>query len=196
MLRHCTIDELLACRDGGGLHAARTHVAECDACRGELERLHQRQAAMRALPTVAAPRDRWPVVRKAIVTERRRRRWVWGGGAALAAAALALVVGLGSRERRETPPDVGPEIANLMEQSRELEAALRSVQPRRRVFSGYAANAIAELEDRIAVVDVGIAAGQEGELTPRELRDLWRERVALMGTLINTTGRRASYVGF
>jgi hypothetical protein len=45
MLRHCTIGELLDLRDGEGSAVARSHVDECDACRAELDRLHQRAAA-------------------------------------------------------------------------------------------------------------------------------------------------------
>ena len=66
MLRHCTIEELLELRDGEGSAAARSHMNSCEACRTELDRLHQRVAALKSLPSFAAPRDRWPIVRDAM----------------------------------------------------------------------------------------------------------------------------------
>ena len=40
MLMHCTMDELLAIRDGQGSQAALRHLDECDECCDELELLH------------------------------------------------------------------------------------------------------------------------------------------------------------
>ena len=60
---HCTLDDLLEVREGEGTGAARRHLEACDACRAELDRLHQRVAALKALPALRPPRDRWPVVR-------------------------------------------------------------------------------------------------------------------------------------
>src|ERR1700758_1266153 len=42
-----------------------------------------------ALPTRRPARDRWPVVREAVIAERRRRRERWGVWSVAAAAAVA-----------------------------------------------------------------------------------------------------------
>ena len=59
-MTHLTMDQLLALREPGsepGAVAAREHVEGCAACAAELERLHQRVARLRALPTLAPARD-------------------------------------------------------------------------------------------------------------------------------------------
>ena len=90
MLRHCSIEELLEVRNGEGSMGAKIHVDECDECRDELDRLHQRVASLKALPSLNAPRDRWPLVREQIVASRQRLWWTRMGWAAAAAIALAL----------------------------------------------------------------------------------------------------------
>src|SRR2546428_13582549 len=85
---HCTMDDLVAVRDGEGSTGARRHLEDCAACRAELDALYQRVAQLKALPALRPPRDRWDVVRAELVaTQRRRRRW--RGTTSLAAAAAA-----------------------------------------------------------------------------------------------------------
>ena len=96
MLMHCTMEELLAIRDGQGSQGALRHLDECDECCDELELLHQRVAALKALPIVRPPRDRWSVVRDEVLAERARARRRFGGWlTAAAAASVALAIGLG-----------------------------------------------------------------------------------------------------
>ena len=64
-MTHLTMELLLASRERPsepGSAAAREHLQECGRCQTELERLHQRVARLRALPTLRAPRDQWPAV--------------------------------------------------------------------------------------------------------------------------------------
>src|SRR2546423_11497012 len=79
-MMHCTMDDLLALKAGEASGWARKHVETCAACRAELEALYQRVAQLKALPALRAPRDRWPAVRDAVLSERGRRRRGWGGG--------------------------------------------------------------------------------------------------------------------
>src|SRR2546423_14336030 len=79
-MMHCTMDDLLALKAGEASGWARKHVETCAACRAELEALYQRVAQLKALPALRAPRDRWPAVRDAVLSERGRRRRVWRGG--------------------------------------------------------------------------------------------------------------------
>ncbi len=197
MLRHCTLGELLEVRDGAGTAAARSHVEQCDACAAEVDRLHQRAAAMRALPPHSPPRDRWPAVREAVLTERRRRRWSYATWAGLAAAAgLVLVVGVKTPAHPVVTASAPDEIASLVQESQQLEQVLHSYNQPGRVVNGVTAAAIAELEDRIAVIDLGIDQAQVQAASYETVADLWRRRVTLMDRLVNTHIQQVTYVGY
>jgi hypothetical protein len=190
--------ELLDLRDGEGSAWTRAHVDECADCRAELERVHQRVAALRALPGYAPPRDRWPVVREGLRRSRRRRRWQRAGWSVLAAAAaLVLLVGVRGIDGAGPAVLAAQEVDELKQESRQLEGMLQAVAAERRVMDGVTATVIIRLEDRIAVVDAGIADIQasDGRVTI-ELRDLWRERVQLIDQLVATHVQQASYVGY
>ena len=207
MLRHCTMAELLEVRDGQGTAAARNHIEECAACRAELERVHQRVAALKALPSLRPPRDRWPVVRETLVGGRRRR---WNRGVAVsglaAAAVVALAVGIrGITSVPQEEPVVveGPAVVaypvaleSLVGESRRLEEVLWAVGRRGRVVDGLTATAIADLEDRISLIDAGIQQAGMIRASPREMTSLWQQRVVLMNTLVNVHVRQVGYEGY
>lgn len=213
MLRHCSIEELIEVRNGHGSYGARTHVDECEECRDELDRLHQRVAALKALPSVNAPRDRWPAVRARLVADRRRVWWLRGGWAA--AATIALLVGgsaffgAAATDDRGVPTSgvsrlpsqvlVVPsnqDMRDLVAQSRYLDRALESLTEERRVMNGLTALAIADLEDRILVIDTRLLDARRELMNQQELLNLLRQRVVLMDELVNTHQRRATYIGF
>jgi hypothetical protein len=99
-------------------------------------------------------------------------------------------------------PGSGPEIlaaqevASLVEESQELEVLLQDYQRQGRVVNGATAAAIADLEDRIALIDLGIERAQATTVTQDDMADLWRERVALMDQLVTTHVRPVTYVGY
>jgi hypothetical protein len=201
MRKHCTMNELVALRDGEGPAWAREHIETCPFCQRELELLRGRVAALRALPAVRPPRDRWPVVREQAARLRREARLRRAGWGVLAlAASVTLIVGVRAFDARPQDPvveaAVTPELAELMARSRELEAALRSYGTEGRVLNARAAGIIAELEDRIAAVDVGIVQVGARREAGSDLVDLWRSRVDLMDALVNAHVTRAAYVGF
>jgi hypothetical protein len=195
--KHCTMSELLAVRDGEGTAWARAHADDCVHCREELELLYQRVAALRALPPQRPPRDRWAVIRAQALRERRTRVFRRSGwGALAAAAAIAVLLGVRTVGVIGPTPAVGQtELDALMQQSRALEESLRSYDPEGRILNARAAGIIADLEDRIALVDAGIS-----QVTTRGAREdligLWRDRVDLMSALVNAHVTRATYVGF
>ncbi|HLB36411.1 MAG TPA: hypothetical protein VJL31_07565 [Gemmatimonadales bacterium] len=196
MTQHCTIEELLAVRDGDGAGAALRHVDQCPACRAELDRLHQVAAALRALPVQRPPRDRWPEVR-AVAAGARRRRWIATGWVLLAAAA-ALAVVVGVRGWWPSGGQMAGQRANLdslVSASQQLEEALRTLDPTSRVLSGRAASTIAELEDGIALVDAQLGEAQRTGASRDDLLRLWQQRVQLMNQLVNVHVTRAAYVG-
>ncbi len=197
MLRHCTIEELLELRDGEGSTAARSHVNTCEECHAELDRLHQRVATLKSLPSFTAPRDRWPIVREAMKASRRRQRIARGGWTALAAAA-AIVLLIGVKSIPGSGPDVlaAQEVESLVEESQELEVLLREYYRQGRVVNVATAAAIADLEDRIALIDLGIERAQAAAVAHDDMADLWRERVALMDQLVTTHVYPVTYVGY
>ncbi len=197
MTQHCTMDELLAVRDGEGSGAARQHVDECPACRAEVDRLHQMAAALRALPVQRPPRDRWPEVQAVAAGARRRRRWVATGWASLAVAA-GLAVILGVRAVRSSGGQMAAQtvsLDSLVAASQQLEDALRTLDPTSRVLSGRAASTVAELEDGIALVDAQLGEAQRSGASRDDLLRLWQQRVQLMNQLVNVHVTRAAYVG-
>ena len=56
--------------------------------------------------------------------------------------------------------------------------------PQRQVVRASTASTIADLEDRIALVDMRLNEADTLELTPQQRQALWRERVNLMNSLV------------
>ena len=195
-MMHCTMNDLIALRDGEATAQAQQHLDECEACRQEFDLLHQRVAALRALPALRPPRDRWEGIREAIEQDRRGRRWRYVRWGSLAAAAVAaVVVGVQVTGPRSGSTGSAADLQALIQQSQELEGALRSYDPTSRVLNGRAASAVAELEDRIAMIDMGLAEAQNRSAARDEMMNLWRQRIQLMDELVRVHVTRAAYVG-
>lgn len=199
-MTHLPIETLISLRETGlepGDAAAREHLDGCAHCRGELERLHQRVARLKALPAVRPSRDRWSAVREQVRAERRRHRARFAGFAGVAvAASVALAIGVSTL--REPEPGLNPaEIERAMVRSQALESALERIDPESRVLDGRTAGIAQELEDRIARVDRELEMVELSEQQSRdaELLRLWRERVGLLDALVDVHVTRASHVG-
>ena len=186
-MMHCTMDDLLALQAGEASGWARVHMADCAACRAELDALYQRVAQLKALPALRAPRDRWPVVRAALLAGRERRRRVWSVGSLAAAAALAGVLLL-----HPWGTDLEAQLVAAQQRSATLESTLQQVDGDGRVMTGREAALASALEDRIAVID-----GQLAERRAKEMAalNLWRQRADLMQQLVQVRVTRANYVG-
>jgi hypothetical protein len=198
MRKHCTMAELLAMRDGEGTAWSREHLEGCSFCQEERDLLYQRVSALRSLPAQRAPRDRWPVIREQALRNRRGRlmRRVGYGSLALAAG-IALLIGVRAVDFPSgAPSPAEAQLAQLMTQSQQLEATLLSYGTDGRVLNGRAAGIIADLEDRIALVDAGITQVSAGGGPPDQLIGLWQDRVDLMDALVSAHVTRAAYVGF
>jgi hypothetical protein len=202
MRKHCTMSELLALKEGQGSAFTREHVDGCSFCRRELELVHGRVAALRALPAMRPPRDRWAVIREQAAHEQRGRRLRRAGWGVLAlAASVTVIVGV---RALDSGPDaypaaevaLTPELTDLVARSRELEAALRTWGTDGRVLNARAAGIIADLEDRIDFVDAGIIQASGRRESRDDLVNLWRTRVDLMDALVSAHVTRAAYVGF
>jgi hypothetical protein len=199
-MTHLTMETLLSLREAGlepGDASARKHLESCAACRGELDRLHQRVARIKALPALRPGRDRWPETAARLRVERRARRQRLAGLIGLAAAAsIAVALLVGPR-----PGDVAAageqEIQAAMQRSQALESALSQYHPEERMLDGRTAGIAQELEDRIARVDRELEMAELLERQPGDdqLLKLWRERVGLLDALVDVHVTRASNVG-
>jgi hypothetical protein len=199
-MSHLSLETLVSLREPGsepGTAAAREHLDGCLLCRAEFERLHQRVARLKALPTLRPSRERWPAVLAQVRVDRRRRRFRVGGLAGLAAAAsVALATGVTSLRSAEARLDPAA-IRAAMVRSQALESALDRIDPESRVTDGQTAGIAQELEDRIARVDreLEMAELMEQQARDAELLRLWRERVGLLDALVDVHVTRASNVG-
>jgi hypothetical protein len=193
------MDSLVSLREPGsepGQAAAREHLNQCAHCQAEFQRLHQRVARLKALPTLRPGRDRWPETKARFRADRRRRRTRFVGLAGLVtAASVALAVAVGDISR---PADATAEqLSQAMERSQVLESALSEYNPAGRVLDGRTARIAGELEDRIARVDRELEATEllRQQATNRDLLKLWRERVGLLDALVDVHVTRASNAG-
>jgi hypothetical protein len=187
------------------------HVAGCDVCRTEVERLRQLRTTLRAFPDVGGP-DRWPVVVARLDGHGRsaahlpRPTWRLAG---TLAAVLAIAVGLavfdGATPRLADNPPAGPQpivessdasMAALMEESKRLERLLDAIPEEPRVARARTVMTAAGLEDRIQWVDLAIGAGEERNFDSSTVMPLWRQRVDLLSSLVAVRyaeARTASY---
>jgi hypothetical protein len=193
-MMHCTMEDLAALRAGEASVWARRHIATCAACQAALEGFYQRVAQLKALPALRPPRDRWPAIQAALRAERSRRRRTWGtwtGSLALAATIAGVLL---LRPESGDNGKLYAELSQAKQQSATLEDSLQRYDIDGRVLSGHAAALVADLEDRISMLD-GTLAQRDQRVEDAELVKLWQERVGLMRELVNARATRARYVG-
>ena len=200
---HCTLEQLVALREADALtepgHAeAREHLATCDSCRAEADRLEQRVARLKALPVLVPSRDRYAGLEARLTKERRIRRVRWAGVGGLATAAG--IVGLLVVGNMIAPQAAISEqqLEQVMTESRALEGELARLNPEGRAMDLVTAQVAGELKTRIAALDERIQATAV-PAAPRapddQLIELWRERVGLMDALVDVHLTGASQVG-
>ena len=195
---HCSMEELIAIRDGEGHPGAISHLEECEDCMLEMEALHQRVASLRALPSMRPARDRWDMVRAAVMSDRRAgwlRRWGWA--AVGAAASMVFMLGFQGYTAYSERQEQVEQIEALMARTAELEAALEEMESRKRVINGRLAGTVLILEDRINEVDVRLQdIRRRPQVSVIDVENLLRQRVRYMDALVNAHATRATNVGF
>ena len=199
-MSHLSMEQLVSLRGPGtepGVAEARRHVEHCELCRDELDRLHQRVARMKALPSLQPSRDAWPAIHRRLADDRHRRRTRW---MSIAGTAMAASILLGVVVRDISRPDTLSATAAIdtaKAQSRALESTILRYNPEARVVDGRTARIAAELEDRIADLDQQLEVTQmrEGQARDLQLLQLWRERVNLLDALVDVHVTKASNVG-
>ena len=203
-MTHLTMEQLLALREPGlepGVQGWRDHAEACELCRAELDRLDQRVARLRALPTLAPARNRFAEVRARAQADRRRRRAVVFSLSGLAlAATVALAVVLSPRTAGTPAPSLTDqqELEDIIARSQSLEGAIQAYDPDRRVTDGRTAMVAASLEERLARVDrqLQLVDFADQSVRQQEALRLWRERVGLLNALVDVHVTRARAVGF
>lgn len=202
---HATTEQLLSLRDGRPVDAdAATHAAECPECRRAVRDMDRLRARLRGLPELDPPRDLWRTIPlEAAATAPARpghTPWYWPVGVGIAAACaltVALVLNIGQSPDDGPAPGTttdliaatpapmssvnGVTTADLLETSRQLEAALRVMPAAPQVTRASTALTIADLQDRILQVDTML---NDPQLDPASAQDLWRQRIRLMDTLM------------
>jgi len=199
-MTHLTMDQLLALREPAsepGTAEAQAHLQSCAECARELDRLHQRVARLRALPTLRPARDGFAVVAERVREDRRHIRLRRVGIGALALAASLLLVVVGHDLMAPTPAAASDQLTAVMAESATLEQALRQLRAEERVTDAYTTHAVATLEDRIADLDRQLSQAQlrGGAADDAAILTLWRERVGLMDALVDVHVTRAHNVG-
>lgn len=170
----------------------------CGLTVAERDRLRQELAA---LPASTPPRGVWRRIEERGRAEgllRRRFRLERARGAIGAGIAAAVVLAVlrlppaGDPGRGAGPFPTEPAytggtsaaiIDALMVRSQWLERNLRALPEGPRVMRAGTAATISDLEDRIALIDHTLNE-PEAALGPAEAEALWRERVRLMGSLV------------
>jgi DnaJ-domain-containing protein 1 len=199
-MSHLTMDQLVALRDRGrepGDSGAQAHLDGCAACTAELQRMDQRIARLKALPSLAPSRSQWPVVSRQLAVRRRRQVVRWAAITGLAAAAgFAVMVTARSGEQHSAAEQVA--LDEAMARSRQLEQLIQSYNPDARVTDGRTVRMASTLENRISDVDqqLEVVQLQGGRHQDQAMLRLWRQRVGLLDALVDVHVTRASAVGF
>jgi hypothetical protein len=199
-MTHLTMEQLVALRDAGsepGSAASQAHLSGCPQCSAELDRLYQRVARLRALPTLRPPRDRFAAVAARVRQDRRQVYIRRAGIGALALAASLLLVVVGRDLVAPPAANASDQLTAVIAESATLEQALQQLRVSQRVTDAYTARAASSLEDRIAELDRALEAAQMNGATnvDADLLPLWRERVGLMDALVDVHLTRAQNVG-
>ncbi|WP_153067138.1 hypothetical protein [Steroidobacter cummioxidans] len=208
---HARIEHLLSLRDGEPVAAdVAEHVRACPICAGELQRIEALREEMRALPSFEAPEMAWERVRETAPERSHRVRLRKMGGAAAAAAVVTLTVitvVAGHFDRRSgattalakpeaSLPQLVPHLDELVAQSQQLEELLQKLPMRPQVERVSTAAAIDTIEQRIQWLDFQLSYVPEVDLSEEQSRQLWRERVELMDSLVKVRYAESSALWF
>lgn len=214
---HPTLDELLELRDGGGNSAAREHAESCTECRGELARLAKLRGELRALPPDRPELDFWPLLARRASASRRLRRL------RVAAAAAILIVAAGTggtwwmqrarnnpkisnapvsaapapeakAQQAPAPKSPGAEVAALITRSQKLEALIKKYEEQSPVLNGRSVGAVANIQERIALIDLQIGLADDANTSKERLTQLWKYRVQLLTSLVELHESHGAYV--
>ena len=150
------------------------------------------QDAFASLPSANAPEDSWQRITATLDTRRTSRAPIWL--AAAAALVLAIALPWQYTQRGDTPDAsvafpiaaAGHTLDALYAESAQLESLLRVARDER-VSTGTAAAMAAELDSRVASIDMAL---MRPGLSPDQQMALWRDRVEALRTLTSFESTR------
>ena len=204
-MTHLTLEQLLAIREPGlepGVQGWKDHAAACELCRAELDRLDQRVARLRALPTLQPARNRFHEIHSRARRSRLRRRFLVMslGGLALAASVALAVVLLPQLRSGSAAAQLAEqrELDDIIARSQQLESVIVDYDSDQRATDGRTAVVAASLEDRLARVDrqLQLVNLMDQRVRPQEALRLWRERVGLLDALMDVHATGAKFVRY
>jgi hypothetical protein len=195
---HADFQELLSLRDGAAVpDATERHVADCARCRVELARLNRIGHELRQLPQFSVPPLAWPAIREELGRlPHARQNWSWLTvyAAAVFSAVIALAflwsIHLGGHMAADTVvagSNVEPKdaLGTLVTRSQELEEILQNLPQRPTVQHVATSAAIDELQTRIQVLDLQLAAAPKDVSERAQVDRLWSTRVQLLNSLVH-----------
>ncbi len=151
-----------------------------------------------ALPAFAPPVGGWQPVRKAYRERQAALPARWP--VALAAALMSLAVGLGwwlQSAQRQVAQVSGAQLILPVSETLRLENErlewLLAALPEQRAMRGSTAFTVAELEDRLALVDDRLSRIMLEPNAPERAERLWQERVGLLNSLVQVRYADTAY---
>lgn len=174
------------------------------------------RTAIQRLPDTVPPRAVWDRVEELGRAEgllgnrylKHTARWVAGAAVAATVAMLAIrvpgpIVTPDDAATFTTVPSYladaqsfgSPSLQTLKVQSQQLERDLRSMPNPRRVVRASTAATMAQIEDRIAMIDYQINY-PGSQMTSEQHRAYWQERVRLMNVLVQLRYAQAQKTAF
>ncbi len=213
---HASTEQLLNLRDGVSLPPdVAEHVRDCPECTAGLRSTANVRDALRALPPLTPPADRWAAIAARLDEEARPRPWrrvlaVAGVAASAVLAALLLLrmpdSGTGGKpvsmvDAESVPVAVRAPAAapsGLLAESQRLEALIDAYRRQQPLPSDpRLAGTVRTLEDQVALVDYGLTYAAEADLDSEQFDRLWQQRVDLMHSIAHVRGaelRRVEYL--
>jgi predicted anti-sigma-YlaC factor YlaD len=193
-MKHLSIDELLEHRDGEAPTWVGGHVADCASCKACVEELSQVQSCLKELDEISPRRDLWPEIAESASRRDRKpvRAWMVAAVAMLVVAVVTVVfwsVALDGSAPRNTGlttvqyQELDRAIGDLVTASNNMEILLHEYAYNPRVFEARDVVRIADLEDRIAMIDAQLASVAGPSSVETEAL-LWVDRVELLDALI------------
>ena len=174
------------------------------------------QARLGELEDTVPPREVWKRIEaqaraEGLFQQRVAEGTKWFAGTGIAAAVVLAVLNIpfattvvdnGAQNISATPPvsvatgnSTPTNLNALMVQSRQIERDLRSLPGQPSLMRASTAATIAELEDRIAVIDYWLNHPQV-RMSQEQTEAYWRERVRLMNSLLNMRRAQAQRMAF
>lgn len=153
-------------------------------------RLNGIEARLAALAGFEPPAAGWRAVLAARDAREKRldRRWPLAVTAAALVATVGIAVGLHSaQDALEAGAASGtgtPRVAAEIRAENERLESLLAQLPEQRAMRGSTAFTVAELEDRLALLDDRLSRVTLEPNAPERAERLWRERVEVMDTLV------------